>query len=341
MASCRPGSLCPGELSQLINILYQILGECQPALLKGSAASWLLRCFIATSSPCRAGGEACVSTARSLYGTWGERQTCSLVAGWSSPVLECIPNSQDNQPRAFYIPLANEAERELAYVKWAVWRLLNTTADVINKLSDGGASSLNPHCVRHCHFLCGSSINFMHSFILSVSCTLGYFQNYQRDWFSLFIYTEISIKFGLQQFCYSNVCWKLLFLYIIVAYILFLKMRLSFWMTIASFTGPQLYFSGPFIFDREFGEKRIHNSFPSHDLKDLWKKKWSLSPTVPQLVLLAGGSTLTRLCLGVNWGLDEGNWGLHKGSGGSSKAGVKPNPFSTCCLRLPCEEMRK
>lgn len=130
LASWRPGSLCPGELSQLINILYQILGGCQPVFWKGSVATLLLSCLISTSSTYWA-GEAWVSTF--LKPRWDlgsskwKRPIHSPVEGWDSP-LKYIPNSQDNLTSCFYIPLANKAEKELAHIRWKeAQRSLNTT----------------------------------------------------------------------------------------------------------------------------------------------------------------------------------------------------------------------
>lgn len=51
----------PGELSQSMTNLYQILGRCEPALHKGLAATLLPRCVTPTTSPCRAGRAAWVS----------------------------------------------------------------------------------------------------------------------------------------------------------------------------------------------------------------------------------------------------------------------------------------
>lgn len=81
LTSLMPGSLCPGELSQLINNLYQILGRCQPALHKGSAATSLPRCFTSISSPCRAGGVAQVCTALKPSWDFPKRLICSSVVG--------------------------------------------------------------------------------------------------------------------------------------------------------------------------------------------------------------------------------------------------------------------
>ena len=85
LASYRPGSLCLGELSQFINILYQILGRHQRALHKDSAATLLLRCSISALSSYRA-GEAWVST--SVKPSWDSLEALlyplTKFPGWRS-----------------------------------------------------------------------------------------------------------------------------------------------------------------------------------------------------------------------------------------------------------------
>ena len=50
----------------------------------------------------------------------------------------------------------------------------------------------------YCCFLCGLFINFMHYCIVLISCTLVYFQNYQRNLLDLVcLYTQrFQLKFG-------------------------------------------------------------------------------------------------------------------------------------------------
>lgn len=131
LASWRPGSLCPGELSQLINILYQILGGCQPVFWKGSVATLLLSCLISTSKYLLGWGSLGFHFPKASLGLLGsskwKRPIHSPVEGWDSP-LKYILNSQDNLTSCFYIPLANKAEKELAHIRWKeAQRSLNTT----------------------------------------------------------------------------------------------------------------------------------------------------------------------------------------------------------------------
>lgn len=56
----------------------------------------------------------------------------------------------------------------------------------------------------------------------------------------------------------------------------------------------------------------MNKSFLSHDLKEIKKKKKAFPRPSLQVALLTQGSTVTCLCLNVNWGLDEGNWGPTK-----------------------------
>lgn len=161
LASYRPGSLCLGELSQFINILYQILGRHQPALHKDSAATLLLRCSISALSSYRA-GEAWVST--SVKPSWDSLEEAnSLFSGRLKLSYIHLPNSQDDEACYFYIPLAEEAEKELAHIRWEVQWFLHTTAAIVDRLHRSFCLTevlqlWNPCCVLYCCFLCGPLI---------------------------------------------------------------------------------------------------------------------------------------------------------------------------------------